>query len=115
MSPLGGVIKQRFGWEHFLNGFVTVDWVRIQQAYLEWIGKKTTGEHWVQRLITQLWEVAWEMWRHRVKVMKTPEALTTVAQNAALDVGIQERYALLLLLLQYHMTAELLPVQYKYN
>jgi hypothetical protein len=63
-----------------------------QQSYLTFIGKKTTSKRWASRLITELWEIAWDMWRHRMKIINTSDSQSLLALSTDLDVKIQARF-----------------------
>jgi hypothetical protein len=62
-----------------------------QQSYLEFLSKKMTGKRWASRLIMQLWEDAWDMWRHRMKIVNTIDSQSLIAQMAALNLQVQDR------------------------
>jgi hypothetical protein len=53
--------QNSLGWNRFIDGFLADSWIATQQSYLTYIEKKTTGKRWASRLITQLWEIAWDM------------------------------------------------------
>jgi hypothetical protein len=40
----------------------------------------------------QLWEVTWDMWRHRMKIVDTIDSQSLIAQMAALDLQVQDRF-----------------------
>ena len=56
-----------------MDGFLVYQWAEAQTNYYTWIKRRTTGLRWLSRLIQQLWEIAWDMWRHRQKIMQTPD------------------------------------------
>jgi hypothetical protein len=39
-----------------------------------------------------MWEVAWDMWRHRMKIVDTMDSQALIVQMNALDIQIQERF-----------------------
>jgi hypothetical protein len=84
--------QANLGWHRFVDGFLTDSWISTQQSYLTFISKKTTGKRWTSRLITQLWEVAWDMWSHRKKILDTPESQSLLALMNELDLQIQSRF-----------------------
>jgi hypothetical protein len=77
------------GWHRFIDGFLMASWLDTQQSYLAFIGGKTTSKRWASRLITKLWETAWDMWRHRMKIINSPDSQTLLALSTDLDVKIQ--------------------------
>jgi hypothetical protein len=42
--------------------------------------------------IKRMWEIAWDMWRHRMKIMDTVDSLSLLAQMTALDEQVQARF-----------------------
>jgi hypothetical protein len=84
--------QQALGWHLFFDGFIAQSWMAIQQSYLEFLSKKMTGKRWLSRLIIQLWEVTWDMWRHRMKIVHTIDSQSLIAQMATLDIQVQERF-----------------------
>jgi hypothetical protein len=84
--------QQTLGWNLFFDGFITHSWMATQQSYLEFLSKKTTCKRWTSRLIMQLWEVTWDMWRHRMKIVDTIDSQYLIAQMAALDLQFQDRF-----------------------
>jgi hypothetical protein len=83
--------QQTLGWHLFFDGFIAQSWMATQQSYFEFLSKKTTGKQWLSRVITQLWEVTWDMWRHRMKIVDTIDSQSLIAQMAAFDVQVQDR------------------------
>jgi hypothetical protein len=93
--------QQTLGWNLFFDGFITHSWMSTQQSYLEFLSKKTTGiilskktagKRWLSRLIMQLWEVTWDIWRHRMKIVDTIDSQSLNAQMATLDIQVQDRF-----------------------
>ena len=51
--------------EIVVKGFIPEAWAESQDGYYKWIKRWTTGKRWwAERLIKQLWEIAWDMWSH---------------------------------------------------
>ena len=71
--------QDEIGWWNFLLGCVTPKFAEVQQAYYMSIGSKRTGKVWLRRLVTQIWEVHWQMWEHRNYVLH--ETLTPHKQQ----------------------------------
>ena len=80
------------GWRHFNNGFLVYEWLAIQQAYYDYLGKRHTGRRWASQLIRRLWTTSWDLWRHRMKILNTPDNASRIAHTALVDQQIQERY-----------------------
>jgi hypothetical protein len=84
--------QANLGWNKFIDGFLSHYWISTQQSYLTYISKKTTGKRWTSRLITQLWEIAWDMWKHRMKIVDTPDSQALISLMTELDIKIQTRF-----------------------
>jgi hypothetical protein len=84
--------QEAMGWNKLVDGFIVESWLETQQLYLEFINKKTTGKRWASRLIVKLWEITWDMWRHWMKILETPDSHALLAQMTVLDLQIQERF-----------------------
>jgi hypothetical protein len=65
--------QQRAGTTRLMDGFLVYQWAEAQQKYYDWINRRTTGQRWLSRFIQQLWETAWDFWRHRQKILHTPD------------------------------------------
>jgi hypothetical protein len=61
--------QEKVGWEALLEGAPAIGWREVQQAYLEWLGSRKTGERWLSALIQKLWDVAWDLWSHRNRIL----------------------------------------------
>lgn len=84
--------QQRAGTVRVMDGFLVSQWAEVQQKYYEWIQKRYTGRRWLSRLIQKLWEIAWDLWRHRQKVLQTPTALFISQRHTNLDRQITQAY-----------------------
>jgi hypothetical protein len=84
--------QNSLGWNQFIDRFLAASWISKQQPYLTFIEKKTTGKRWASRLITQLWEIAWAMWKHRMKILDTPDSQSLIALMTELDLQIQAHF-----------------------
>jgi hypothetical protein len=80
------------GWRHFHDGFLVSGWAAIQQAYYDFLGKRHTGRRWASQLIRRLWTTSWDLWRHRMKIINTPDNVSRINHTALVDQQIQERY-----------------------
>ena len=84
--------QQQYGIRHLFNGFVISDWIEVQQRYYQWLKRRNTGLRWAIRLITLCWEIAWDMWRHRMKIAHTTDSQVVIVNAAILDQAIICRF-----------------------
>lgn len=60
------IFKQHsIGWDSLLEGFVSQQWIKTQQAYYilgVWLNCHCTGKHWAISLVQKLWNVSWDLW-----------------------------------------------------
>ena len=93
------VVRQsKIGWHAFFAGIHDPLWAETQHQYFLWQKKRNTGRRWNIELIKKLWEVSWDMWEHRNRILHntvTPEgqrSLTLLNQDIQeeLDTGYAE-------------------------
>ena len=84
--------QQHMGIEKIFDGLFVTSWAETQHRYYQWLDRRTTGQRWLARLILKLWEIAWDLWSHRYKVMNSPDSLTIARQHIALDEAIMHAY-----------------------
>ena len=61
--------QDKIGWGLLLEGLAAARWSDVQQRFYEWIGSRKTGKRWLISVIQKMWDVAWDMWDHRNKVL----------------------------------------------
>lgn len=61
--------QDHFGWEFFIYGFWSIEWMGIQQLYLTSLQSKVTPRRWAAAIIRKLWAIAWDMWDHRNRML----------------------------------------------
>jgi hypothetical protein len=71
LTPLD--LQREYGWQSFLEGFVTEDWANIQNSYYRTIQASRTGRRWLIELKKKLWATAWDQWEHRNAVLHKGE------------------------------------------
>jgi hypothetical protein len=59
-------------------------WSEVQHRYYEFLDSRRTGLRWLTALIQKLWDVAWDMWDHRNRVLHDQE------HSVARDLQIQQ-------------------------
>ncbi len=58
-------IQNNIGWDHFVEGFLPVQWLDAQQQHYLSLNRLESGKRWATELILKLWNVAWDLWEHR--------------------------------------------------
>jgi hypothetical protein len=76
--------QDQIGWQSLLEGRPSLGWSEVQQRYLEWLGSRKSGLRWLTALIHKLWDIAWDMWDHRNRVLHDTE------NSVARDLEIQQ-------------------------
>lgn len=84
--------QTRAGWHCFIDGFIHPEWMQQQQQYLQWLGSRRTANRWMEQLIRMVWQIAWDMWGHRMRISQKNDAASELATAAALDATITDRY-----------------------
>jgi hypothetical protein len=56
-----------------LEGRPALGWSGVQQRYYEWLGGRRSGLRWLTALIQKLWDIAWDMWDNRNRVLHEQE------------------------------------------
>jgi len=78
------------GWEHVLDGWLTVEWCAHQEAYwAQWKCWKSS-KRWTTELVKNLWNIVWDMWDHQNKALHNLESYC----NDILDSQINQVRAL---------------------
>jgi hypothetical protein len=62
-------IQDEIGWENFFEGCLVQDWEAAQDAYYKWCRSRKSGRRWATSLIQKLWDVAWDLWEHRIGIV----------------------------------------------
>ena len=83
--------QQRVGWQALLEGCPAIGWAEAQQLYFEWLEKRNTGRRWLVSVIQQLWNIAWDLWEHRNKILHDADDSD---KYEILDHEITEQYQL---------------------
>ena len=82
-------------WVETNNGeFLALDWARAQDSYFKWLGMKRTGTRWVVSLIKKLWDISWDLWDDRNKVLHNTPMAGDLSGAASLDKAIGEEFML---------------------
>ena len=84
--------QQQAGTHRVMDGFLVMQWAEVQQRYYVWIRRHTSGQRWLTSLIKHLWEISWDMWRHRHKVLQNPNEEFRRNLHRTIDDSITETY-----------------------
>jgi hypothetical protein len=74
--------QDAIGWQ--LSGRPALQAGEVQHRYYEFLDSRRTGLRWLTALIQKLWDVAWDMWDHRNRVLHDQE------HSVARDLQIQQ-------------------------
>ena len=61
--------QNRIGWQNLLEGFLTKEWVLIQEAYLTSINSRKSAILWWNKVQRKMWYIIIHMWKHRNKAV----------------------------------------------
>jgi hypothetical protein len=56
--------QSRIGWDNFLNGRLSGDWIMCMDHHFESTGSKLTGQECITKLIMSLWEHMDRLWMY---------------------------------------------------
>ena len=60
------------GWENFSMGIMTTRWQVLQARHYKHIRTKKSSKRWTTALIKKLWEMSWDQWQHRCRILHKP-------------------------------------------
>lgn len=84
--------QSKIGWSRFLEGWVSMEWQKCQQAFYERIRSRKSGLRWITALIKKLWGIAWGLWEHRNEVLHHQDNVVSSAFIRSLDRKITKTY-----------------------
>ena len=84
--------QQRLGLQDIIYGWWHIGWAEAQHTYLTSISRKTTGKRWLSRLIRKQWEIAWDLWRHRLQVASSLDSFSLSLAHDQLNHTIRALY-----------------------
>jgi hypothetical protein len=76
-----------------IDGMVHWKCVEIQQRYYAWLRRRRTGFRWHVMLIRQIWQIAWDLWKHRLDVLHSPDSLSLARSHELLNDRIEAAFA----------------------
>lgn len=77
-------LKNLLGWQSLFEGRPAKGWQDAQQHYYNTLGLSNTGRRWLLQLLLQLFNMAWDLWELRNRVLHNKE--TTLVH----EIQIQE-------------------------
>lgn len=80
------------GTDNILFGWWATGWAEAQQLYLQSISRRVTGYRWLSRLIKKQWEIAWDLWRHRMEVAAQPTSYAVALAHDQTNTAIRNLY-----------------------
>ena len=84
--------QQELGTENVIYGWWHVEWAETQHAYLASLSRRNTGRRWLSRLIKKQWEIAWDLWRHRMQVAASPDSHSLALLHGRTNQDIRHLY-----------------------
>ena len=60
--------QEDIGWWNFTMGLHSKKWQEIQKAHYARIGSRRSPKRWTSQIIRKLWDIAWDLWRHRCRI-----------------------------------------------
>ena len=73
--------QDALGWDNFFEGCMVIDWERAQDVYYHWCHSKKSGRRWTTALIQKLWDIAWDLWEHWIRIVHSLENVCMVCQR----------------------------------
>jgi hypothetical protein len=61
--------QDKIGWRSFLEGRVSLSWRLHQASFYASTKSRCSPKRWVTSLIIKLWDVAWDLWQFRNRIV----------------------------------------------
>ena len=97
--------QDSIGWYNFTNGFISKKWRITQQAHMKDLRSMRSPDLWMTRLQRRIWEIAWQMWRHRNEFLHNDGTTIHFQETAAMNREIRN---------EYEIGGNDLPAKYQY-
>ena len=85
-------IQDDIGWENFFEGCIAQAWEEVQAAYYRWCRSRKSGRRWAVSLIQKLWDIAWDLWEHRIGIVHSAENAAILHNMAFVDQEIRNQF-----------------------
>ena len=87
--------QNEMGWFQFLLGRHSKEFAAIQANHLRFERIKRNSKRWAIAMVRKCFEIVWDMWDHRNKVMtQEPDTLFALARDDDLNTQIQDQHRL---------------------
>ena len=86
--------QDKIGWWSFLLGRIHKDFASIQDQHYAQGSSQKKGRPWLTRLIRQVWDISFDMWEHRNKILHGDTTPQKLAQLQNLRLKAQEQFHL---------------------
>jgi hypothetical protein len=84
--------QDEIGWDNFFEGCTAKAWEEHQQAYYDWCRTQKSSRRWAIALIQKLWDIAWDLWEHRIGIVHSQENAETLHNMASVDSNIRSQF-----------------------
>jgi hypothetical protein len=85
-------LQDDIGWENFFEGCVAMEWEAIQDEYYSWCKSTKSGRRWTIALIQKLWDIAWDLWEHRIGIVHDTANAELLHNMAEVDNNIRTQF-----------------------
>jgi hypothetical protein len=85
-------IQDEIGWETFFEGCLVQDWEAAQDAYYQWCKSRKSGRRWATSLIQKLWDIAWDLWEHRIGIVHAQANAANLHNMTLVDQEIRAHF-----------------------
>jgi hypothetical protein len=85
-------LQDEIGWDNFFEGRIATRWEQIQNEHYAWCRSRKSGRRWTIALITKLWDVAWDLWEHRIGIVHAKENEEILHGMATVDASIRDHF-----------------------
>lgn len=82
------------GWEQFQFGMISSELMQIQDKHFKSKGKRSTGLHWMSRLLQRIWDLHHSLWQHRNSFLHKGKKCLHELEREAVDKSIRWEFAL---------------------
>ena len=80
------------GWDQFCFGLISKSWTSYQDSYLKALGRRTSGVHWLSRLVRKVWGLQKRMWDHRNSFVHQPQRSIHEREVEAITKAIEHEF-----------------------
>lgn len=85
-------LQDAIGWENFFEGCTVIEWEAIQSDYYDWCKSTKSSRRWATALIQKLWDIAWDLWEHRIGIVHGEANAELLNNMAEVDGQIRTQF-----------------------